>query len=82
MIMEPYRPRFVPAHLIEDLLFCWRMTAVGHTVGPGAPSGVDPFSRYGRMLRAVVLFTSRNGDVPGAYKDLDGLLGVGPGQLR
>lgn len=74
--------RFVPQDAIEDLLHCWRMTAVGHTIPPGSlPASVDPFSRYGRMLRAVALFEQMRPGIHGAYKDLDALLGIEPGRI-
>ena len=62
-----YKIRFIPQHLVEDLLFCWKLTAVGHSVAPNVvPSGVSEFGRYGRMLRAVALFEERNGKQPDA----------------
>lgn len=80
-VATPYKVRFVPAELVEDLLWQYRMTAVGHTVGPGCPEGVNPFSRYGRILRAVHAFEQRHPGVRGAYKDLDGLIGPECGNI-
>jgi hypothetical protein len=75
--IEPtYVPRFVPPALVPALLHCWRLTSVGHAV-TYEPPGAAPFSRYGRLLRAVRLFEAQHPGVPGAYKDLDGLLGHG-----
>jgi len=55
------------------------MTAVGHSVDHSPlPEGVDPFSRYGRLLRATARFESRHPGVKGAYKDLDTILGFVP----
>lgn len=80
-VAPQYRVRFVPPGLVEELLFCYRRTAVGYAVGLGCPAGVSPFSRYGRLLRAVHAFEQRNPGVRGAYKDLDGLLGPECGRI-
>lgn len=81
MSFKPYTVRFVPTELVEDLLFAYRMTAVGHPVGQGCPKGVDPFGRYGRILRAVHSFETSHPGVRGAYKDLDGLIGQECGRI-
>lgn len=72
-----YQPRFTPPELVPALLAAWRMTSVGWPVRTSAPAGVDPFSRYGRLMRAAALFaTHKPGQTEaGAYKDLDGLVG-------
>lgn len=85
MTIEPdYVPRFVPADKVPALLEAWRMTAVGWTVRHAPHPGIAPHSRHGRMLRAAAAFAEAHPGVTtdlGAYKDLDGLLGVHAGRV-
>ncbi len=82
--------RFVPRELVASLLDCWARTAVGHQVLPEdmgtLPQG-DAFSSYARMVRASRMFARIHGtraavSETAAYKDLDTLLGCGPGQIH
>lgn len=83
------RTRFVPSELVSLLLDCWARTAVGHKVmdeDMGSLPHGDAFSRYARMVRASRMFARTHGikaaiSETAAYKDLDALLGQGPGQI-
>lgn len=66
--MNDYRPRFVTEAQLNDLLDCFRRTAVGY-------SNWRP-SKYERTVRAVEMFMAHNVGVNknGAYKDLSSAL--------
>lgn len=80
-VAPKYTPRFVPQGLLEGLLHCYRMTAVGHVVNAGTFEG-DPFTRINRIRRAVAAFEKLHPEVRGAYKDLDGLIGQECGRVN
>jgi hypothetical protein len=77
-------PRFVTQEQLSLLLDAWRLTAVGYPVaddGAVAPS-VDPFCRYGRLMRAIKIAERQVGyPLRGAYKDLDDALGEHCGRI-
>ena len=78
------KPRFIPEEYLDEMFFCYRLTSVGHNNidYDVLPEGVNPYSRYGRILRATALFKQRNPEITvSAYKDLDTLIGVHCGNI-
>ena len=64
-------PRFVTKDEADLLLQCYRCTAVGYTIQDRLDRHINPFSRYGRILRAIRMAERKLGrPIRGAYKDM------------